>query len=224
MIDPKLHLLNSFLAFLQCVSMRALYTPPGGISHNCFHSCNPWPACMHQLQLTCWVQNLTYCQLVVKETPAWARMCILLIVAVDTTLALVYMHRTMLPQWPTFPHVPTYQITLPTYVHSCVAECKETEDSQLRVAKIHWQRTSDVPTGHVTLPSQLCSCVHRNAIAILAMNVGIGYVLGIWRLFCPLSPIVTVQPITAPQWSPGTVGGMAHAHLLSKTIFVAAMH
>ena len=42
MIDPKLHLLNSFLAFLRCVSMFALYTFLVA-SHNCFHSCNPWP-------------------------------------------------------------------------------------------------------------------------------------------------------------------------------------
>ena len=44
------------------------------------------------------------------------------------------MHREILLQWPTFPHVLTYQITLPT-LPTCVAEYKETEDIQLRIAK-----------------------------------------------------------------------------------------
>ena len=58
------------------------------------------------------------------------------IVAVNTTSFCVYTQGHA-PTVTNVPHVPTYQITLPTYVGSCVTEYKKTEDSQLRIVKIH---------------------------------------------------------------------------------------
>ena len=105
-------------------------------------------------------------------------------------LAFVYIHRDMLPQWPTFPHVPTYQITLPTYIGSCVAEYKKTEDSQLRIVKIHWQRTSDVPTVMLHCPPSFVVEYTGNVMAttyewwnrILRNRILRNRILNIWLL------------------------------------------
>ena len=100
MINPKLHLLNSFLAFLQCVFMFALYTLPSGLHLIAvfIHVIPGLHACT-SFSLDAGYKILSIVSLLLKR----------LLHGPDCV----------------YYYVPTYQITLPTYVHSCVAECKE---------------------------------------------------------------------------------------------------